>query len=341
MAVRSLIAFSSAGVIFDLDHPHAGVANRVVVVDPVRALNEDLVFHAGRVGQAANAASVVASDASRGGKRKRRSAAGGHHSSLAVEQLGDPLTDGVAKIFQLDKFLGRDLHGRDGFRPHQGAGQRREGAGRVDERTHAELLDHVAALGGLIGAGWARFEQQSHSPASRQEYTGPSAARSRAVSSRASIIDLQSVRIDPWEPGARHGLFAVRCTSTPFWRRCRAKSTRAFAPGTDAVQHSSRGVRAAQAQVAVPLPARVASRAIAFRQRIPIRPRQAVELIGDPAVAQRHLTSQFLGAGEPGAKHIEEAEFAMFEPEHRDVGEGADREMTQLLLLDLAGRIPG
>ena len=94
IAVRSLIAFSSSSRVSTSIMRHARVADRVVVADAVRPLDDDLVLHARGVRQAADPLAVAPGDAGRRGQRERRGTARGHQRRRAVEQLGDPLADG-------------------------------------------------------------------------------------------------------------------------------------------------------------------------------------------------------------------------------------------------------
>src|SRR5262245_64226705 len=82
------------------------------------------------------------------------------------------------------------------------------------------------------------------------------------------------------------------------------------------------------------VPPWVARVAIVLGQSRPVGAAEAIEIIDDFAVPQRHLAVQSLRTFEAGVVHVEEAEIALLDPQHGDVGCGADRQMAEVLLLD-------
>ena len=90
-----------------------------------------------------------------------------------------------------------------------------------------------------------------------------------------------------------------------------------------------------------PIPAGITGRGIVRRQRVPLGPAQAIEVVDHLSVAQRHLAGQPLVASQAGAVHVEVAEATLLQPQHRHVGQRPDREVAEFLALDLPRRIPG
>ena len=138
------MALSSCVAGLDLDQGHARVADGVVVADAMGLLHKDFVPQAPGVGQTADEPRVLAGHAGRRGQRKGRGAAGRHQRRRTVQKLGNPLAHGHVQIVEPDELPGGNLHGRNSLGTHQGTGECRECAGRVDERADAQLVDDIA-----------------------------------------------------------------------------------------------------------------------------------------------------------------------------------------------------
>lgn len=133
---------------FDLDHPHAGIADRMVVVNTVGLLYEDFALEAGGVGELPDPLGIFARHAGCCRQRERRGAARGHQCGLAAEQLGDPGAHRHMQVVEPNVLARGDLHGGHHLGPHERAGESREGARGVDERADAQFPDHITRRGG-------------------------------------------------------------------------------------------------------------------------------------------------------------------------------------------------
>ena len=88
------IAHAGAGIAVrqpDLDQAHAGGAHRVVIEVALAAHHDDLVLHAGGVGQARHPARLQAGHAGGGREREARRRAGGDVAGLRAGHAGDHL----------------------------------------------------------------------------------------------------------------------------------------------------------------------------------------------------------------------------------------------------------
>src|SRR5262249_52402503 len=88
------------------------------------------------------------------------------------------------------------------------------------------------------------------------------------------------------------------------------------------------------------VPPGIAGLSVIARQRIPVRPRDAVQIEDDLSIAQRELARQLLRAAQACAVHVGEAEAPGLEPKDRDVARRSASPLAQLFALDLARRIP-
>ena len=86
----------------DLDELHAAVADRMVVTEPMRFLNDDFALHAGQVRQVDNLLAI--GPGQHGGRSQRQGGggAGGYHGRLAVHQGRNPLPDLVVQLVEHD-----------------------------------------------------------------------------------------------------------------------------------------------------------------------------------------------------------------------------------------------
>src|SRR4029450_11602900 len=115
---------------------------------------------------------------------------------------------------------------------------------------------------------------------------------------------------------------------------CTARSAASFGP---AAASSRATPAAATATLGDAVPTRIAEASIVGGQLVPVLSGQVVEVEHDFPVAQGQLASQPLGTFPTRAVLIGEAKTALFHSQHRDVGSGANREVSQLLLLDGPG----
>src|SRR3954468_20654423 len=75
------------------------------------------------------------------------------------------------------------------------------------------------------------------------------------------------------------------------------------------------------------------------RHLLPRLAGEPIEVVDHRAIAQRQFTAEFLCAVEASAALIEEAEPALLEAQHRDVGRRPHRQVPQLFELDLLRRV--
>ena len=168
----------------DLHDLHAGVADGVVVAEAVRLQHDHLALHAGEVRQVDDLLAVGAGEHAGGAERHRRRGPGGDHRRLGLHQGRDPLADPVVELVERHEVPGRvvdRLHhlGRHQRRRHVGVG-----AGGVDERPHAQLLEVSRACWTRRRTRRARCRQSGRRSAARW-----TAVRRRCVGSACRLLN--------------------------------------------------------------------------------------------------------------------------------------------------------
>src|SRR5579864_2775998 len=89
-----------------------------------------------------------------------------------------------------------------------------------------------------------------------------------------------------------------------------------------------------------PIPTGITLRLVLSPEFVPILARDTVQIVNDLAVTNRQLTQKFLSPPHFGAIHIDKAEAAMLQAQHRNIRCGTHREMSHFLMLDLTRGIP-
>ncbi len=128
-----------------LDETTAGDGQGPVIGIAVLLLDDDFVFHAGRIRQLAHFVLVIQCHAGCGTEHQGRSGTRGNHRGLAADEFRDALADRVVKFPYFDLAGGGITHGVDDLRPHPRTAQGRIGAGSVNERFHTELGEVIAS----------------------------------------------------------------------------------------------------------------------------------------------------------------------------------------------------
>ena len=123
----------------DLDEDPAGDPVGLIVGEPVRALDDDLVAHVARVGQASDLRRIGAGDARRGLQDEAGAGPRGHERRLGAEHAGDGRAGGLVELVDVHQRLRGFAHRVQRFRPQQGAAVARGRPGAVNDGAHAEL----------------------------------------------------------------------------------------------------------------------------------------------------------------------------------------------------------
>jgi hypothetical protein len=124
----------------DLHQLDADLADGEVVAVALAAVDDDLVLHAGRVGQAGHARRVFAGDAR--GRRQRQTGGGAaaDKGGVVVGQLGDAPADGALQLVQVDEAAGGVTHRVQHFGRHERAAETGQRRRAVDHPAQSQVL---------------------------------------------------------------------------------------------------------------------------------------------------------------------------------------------------------
>ena len=128
---------------FDFHHPHAAVANGMVVAEAVRLLDDGFTLHARQVGKTDDLLPVGAGQHCRRSQSQGRRRTGSDHRRFAPNHRGNPLADAIVQLVEHHVVFGGVGDRLHHFRRHQRGGHGGVGAGRVDERPYPEIREQV------------------------------------------------------------------------------------------------------------------------------------------------------------------------------------------------------
>ena len=126
----------------DLDDGRSGETQRMVVVVPVAPEHDDLVRHAGRIGEAVHLRRVEARDRRRGSHRQAGRGAGRDVARFGARHLGDDVARGVLEVLHP-----HEIRGCLGHRGHDSGGQHAAAclgavAAGIDDAASSKLKRH-------------------------------------------------------------------------------------------------------------------------------------------------------------------------------------------------------
>jgi len=164
----------------DLHEPHTAVADGMVVAEAMGFLNDDLALHRGEVGKLDDLLPIRTGEHGCCSQVQGRGRPGCDHCGFTMKQRRNSLSDFVVEVIEHHVMFGGVVDRLHHLRRHQRRRHGGVGSGGVDERTHAELAEVVAAAraarGSRIGRHRSGSDDASHDRQSRDDFKKTSSA---------------------------------------------------------------------------------------------------------------------------------------------------------------------